>query len=440
MSLRLLFVGEMRLGSRPTGLPRHLAERNIQAKELSPTVAWRNVQNWALENGVDAVVLTGDVVESPEDRFEAFAHLAHGVRRLVRAGIRVVGVAGENDVVALPLLADRVPDFRLLGRGGNWETETIEPRPGEKVELVGWSFPSRQVGSNPLESLGALPDVDHPRFGLLHCDVDGKESGRCAPVPAQALQGAPVDAWFLGHKPQPEVLGIAKPARYLGSLTGLDPAETGAHGPLLVTVGSTGEVVAETIALSPMRWEAETVSVAGIDTSTNYAAEQDLKGRLLAALHRVGERTAPEMGEARAVGCTLILTGEIASSRAVRSLVRDPQLMGLYEEWDGVPFFIRRIDDRSTPELDLVDLAQGADPPALLARRLLALKQGGRASDELLAMADLNLETVSGDPLWSGLQASQRAFETRELLLRAGTLALEELLVQRATIEKETIR
>ena len=116
---RLMCVGDIHLGRRPSRLSDRVDDLGIGIHELTPAAAWQTAVDWALANDIDAVALAGDVVERLEDRFEAYGHLERGVRRLVDAGISVVGVAGNHDVLALPRLADQLPEFKLIGRNIN---------------------------------------------------------------------------------------------------------------------------------------------------------------------------------------------------------------------------------------------------------------------------------------------------------------------------------
>src|SRR5262245_40987018 len=109
MACRLLFVGDIHLGRRPTGLPESLRELGVDPAELTPAAAWRAAVAIARDLRVDAVVLAGDVVDHADDRFEAYAHLEAGVRDLEAASIATVAVVGNHDVEVLPRLARQIP-------------------------------------------------------------------------------------------------------------------------------------------------------------------------------------------------------------------------------------------------------------------------------------------------------------------------------------------
>ncbi|HHQ47472.1 MAG TPA: hypothetical protein ENK19_01135, partial [Acidobacteria bacterium] len=125
VSRPILLVGDVHLGRRPTGLEDVLEVLGLEPRRLSAAAGWEATVGWAVDHGVRAVILAGDVVEGLRDRFEAYAHLQRGASRLTETGIPLLAVAGNHDVEALPRLADRVPEVTLLGRGGRWELVPI---------------------------------------------------------------------------------------------------------------------------------------------------------------------------------------------------------------------------------------------------------------------------------------------------------------------------
>ena len=98
---------------------------------------------------------------------------------------------------------------------------------------------------------------------------------------------APVDAWLLGHIHKPDRLAPPRPIGYLGSLTGLDPGETGPRGPWSLEF-SGPEPVLEHLPLAPLRWEEVTVALDGLES------EDDVPARAVAALDTLHESLAAE--------------------------------------------------------------------------------------------------------------------------------------------------
>jgi exonuclease SbcD len=437
LSARLLFVGDMHLGRRPSRLPLDSGGYSIGAAELMPAAAWRACVELALRERVDAVALAGDVVDSSEDRFEAYPDLKAGVAALIEAGIPVYGVAGNHDVEALPRLAEQIPSFRLIGARGRWECVDVTTRSGTPVRLLGWSFPSARVRENPLDDLSHESQAGVATLGLLHCDLDGGQSVY-APTPRSALLAAPADAWLLGHIHKPHDLSSeSRPIGYLGSLMGLDPGEHGRRGPWLVEVDGPGAVHASQVPLAPLRWERVRVSVDGLEAEAEDVLEEAFFACLRRGLAEVRDRLSAELDPAsglsalRAVGARLELVGRCRGHHRLRGLLTRREQWPR-EIWDGVHYFVEKIEDRAGPVLDLERLAAGDDPPALLARRVLLLQAGGEAAADLVERAAEEIARGLSAPRWQRVEASAATGDgLREVLLRAAFSRLEGLLSQR---------
>ena len=429
MSVRILAVGDMHLGRRPRRLPAGLGDHGIDPRSLTPAVAWAGVVDAALEQRVQVVLLAGDVIESLEDRFEAYAHLENGVKRLVDAGIRVLGVAGNHDVIALPRLAQQIPGFQLLGEGGAWESAELDFGK-DRVRIVGWSFPNRHHSENPLDGFPVLPDDGTCTLGLLHCDLDAHES-EYAPVRSSELERTICDAWLLGHIHAPSQLSSPRPIGYLGSVAGLDPGEPGARGPWLLEAHGKGrvEVVAQ-LSPSPLRFEREVVDCSGWDEGSANELEGRLEAAVHAALEQVHARFRVDLGGARVVAVRISLCGRTRYHSELLELRRKMPFGELIRSLEGVLYFPEKLVDELTPAIDLAELALVADPPGLLARRLIALEQGGTRTDELVAGFAREIEDVEDKSAhWSG--ALELRSPVRERALRVGLRALEGLLAQR---------
>ena len=424
----LLLIGDVHLGRRPAHLPVDLAEYGISPADLTPGAGWRRAVQLALETRVDAVVLAGDVVESENARFEAFGPLHDGVRELTRAGIAVFAVAGNHDVEALPRLARAVDldGFRLLGREGRWESAPVL-RDGRPVaRLLGWSFPSARYPASPL-ALPGLPlekEDDLPLLGLLHCDLSSPASPH-APVTRGALERTAADAWFLGHLHGPSDLAGPRPVGYLGSLVGLDPSETGPHGPWVARVGPGRPIEVEQLPLAPLEWAPVEIDVAELDQA------EGIDAALRRAVERLHAGRAARAVEARGVGCRLILRGRTAEHGMLRRRMAREDWRALRMRLDGVLYFVERVEDRSRPALALESLRGDDDPPALLAARLLALERGDESSRSLVRRARVELVRAAEDRAFGLLDPAALDDEAvRRLLVEAGTRALETLLEQ----------
>jgi len=434
---RLLCVGDIHLGRRPSRVPKDIEDYGIREAELTPAAAWHSAVAWAIDNDIDAVVLAGDVVESLDDRFEAYGHLERGVSKLDYAEIGIYGVAGNHDVHALPRLADHIKNFKLLGRGGAWESIELTGRSGVRLRLLGWSFPQQRVSRNPLDDPMEAFSDDIPTIGVLHCDLDGGSSPY-APVPRAAFDRALGAAWLLGHIHKPDDLSATRPIGYLGSLVGLDPGESGLHGPWLARISKTGAVMLDQLSIAPLRYERIDLCVETIPDLDGDDLEDAFAAALRSAMEDVHNRIAPTLGRTRLVGCRITLTGRSSLHDRIRRILSDTAVQdGHKSDYGGVVYFVEKIIDHSRPALDLVQIAKGSDPPALLAQRLLCLQEGQAEAEELVEAAAMKIEKATETVLGAVMPITQplSTSEINRLLQYAGFEALEELLAQHSTYE-----
>ena len=420
--MKILAVGDIHLGRTPSRLPEELAGR---AGDLGPTGAWRRTVEAAIDAGVKAVLLAGDVVERENDFFEAYRELEQGVRLLTGAGIDVIGVAGNHDVKVLPRLAKHIPEFRLLGKDGQWESCRIADN-GESITLWGWSFPRKEVRTSPLADHSLSSEVGI-NLGLLHCDRDAVNSPY-APVSSRELQRAGLDGWLLGHIHKPDALSVRSLNGYLGSLSGLDRSESGPHGPWLISMAQ-GRIDDVThLPLAPLRWESVDIDLEGIGEPA------EAKGRILTALQDI-DRQITESSSSQglafapdAVGVHITLRGRTRFGTAVLDEFSGTREDVIYSGTDNRCYFIERVSADTRPEIDLEELARQATPPGLLAKRLLLLDEpeGYTESDDLVAKAQQRLRDQGLKPIWSGLDADEP--DAVEWLRKAGLRALDQLL------------
>jgi DNA repair exonuclease SbcCD nuclease subunit len=427
MATSLLFVGDIHLGRRPARLPSDLEDSfGLSRAELTPAAAWREVVRFARTEEVDALILAGDVVEADNALFEAFGRLRKGIDDLIEDGIQVLAVAGNHDVDALPRLADLIDGFRLLGRGGKWESAAVHSNGKTVAHILGWSFPTSHFTSSPLASFQPpdLPGKGIPRFGVLHADLAGGKSAY-APVTQGELVNAGLDGWFLGHVHKPSLLQQDRPIGYLGSLVGLDPTETGPHGPWLMRIDEENRFELEQIALAPLRWERVVVDVEHLASAT------DLLELLVQNLDRLHRAVVPDLGRTKAVGTRLELTGATALRAELRRRLDAELAERLCSIREGVIYFVDSILDRSRPAIDLLRCAAEGDPPGLLARLILSLEGGGEEAAAIVQRAQRALPRIveeSGSTLPRLGDLSDD--HVRELLISSGLQALEALLAQ----------
>lgn len=402
---KLLAIGDVHLGTRPSSVPQDAADRGVDVERLTPAAGLEAAVRLAIEQEVDAVVFAGDVVESTNARYEAIRHLEAAVRKLLAEDIAVLGVVGNHDVEALPRLAGLIPGFRLVGAGGRWERVAVE-RQGQPVcEVVGWSFPQRQVTSSPVADFAgsslapAQPGV--PRIGVMHCDLDAS-GGPYAPVTTSELARTGVDTWLLGHihKPSLDESRADSPglrAGYLGSLVGLHPNEVGDRGPWLVDLAN-GAARLTHVSNAPLRWEAFDLAV---DPDQQ---PDDLGDAVLAAVEQRIRALHARGVEPSVLGLRVRLTGTTRSYAAIDEWVEHRGWSEITRTVGATTAFVNKVSNAAELARDLQELAKGDDPPGLLARKLLTLETAGPERDALIARARERLRAVADASNFAPLQ------------------------------------
>ena len=432
----IIAIGDVHLGTSCSGVPGIVSSWGIDPSELSPATALELAADLAVEEQVDAVLFAGDVVESTNARFEALPPLEKCIRRLLDAGIDVIAVAGNHDVEALPRLASLLEGFTLLGAGGRWESRTIAKDKAPVAEIIGWSFGERYVRQSPVAQLLSEPleplSTSVPRIGLLHADLNAS-GGTYAPIRQVELDDTGFDAWLLGHIHKPSIENLSgradsRPSGYLGSLIGLDPSETGPHGPWILRVREGGGLHLEHVPLAPLRWEQVSISVEGLEHV------EDVADRLMSEAANHVRRIGQEGPMPRAVGLIARLTGPSPCHEDIGKRIAAGEWKDLGRVVDGTAVFFSKITAAMTPRLDLVEIARGDDPAALMARRLMALERDDDLSRNLLEQARAALGDIARDERWSPIDEHRSATDPlsdealRDVLIRSGMTALNAML------------
>lgn len=190
---------------------------------------WNRLVDAALREQVDAVLLSGDLLDESNKFWEAIGPFQSGISRLAAQGIRTLAVAGNHDADVLPRLAATLPrdQFHLIGAGGEWERVTLEKDGRPVLHVDGWSFPSSIHRQDPTRSYPGQSSP-LPVLGMVHGDMGASES-KYAPLSLSRLQSLSVDGWLLGHIHKPGFTPGGPWVLMPGSPHPLDPGEPDLH-------------------------------------------------------------------------------------------------------------------------------------------------------------------------------------------------------------------
>jgi hypothetical protein len=412
----LLAIGDIHLGRTTRRLP-----DGLDPAQLGPEAALRAAVRTARALDVAAVLLAGDVADQEHDLYHAHGVLTDVLGQLGAAGIPVLAVAGNHDHETLPRLAAALPDLRILGRDGTWETATITGE-GGPVRVLGWSFPTPHHAASPAVD---LPTVDEavPTVGLLHADLDASAS-RYAPVTRRELAAAGGVRWLLGHIHRPSLSTVDEEPGYLGSLVGLHPGETGPRGPWLVEVDR-GRITLQHLAQAPLIWISHELGVDAIDDP-----KQELPARVADALRELAAGPRGEVARAEAVGVRLRLVGRTGDFAGLSAAADELTEQPFPVVQDGQTLFVDAIANDARPRQDLASLAERDDLPGILARDLLAI-DAGEGADLMQELREV-LQRVDVQAAFATLDEREHGDDAlRARILRGGYRLLDDLLASR---------
>ena len=421
-SAKLLVTGDLHLGRAPSFVPPSEAGLRVEA-------VWEAVVALAIEQGVDALVLTGDIADQDNKLFEALGPIRAGIARLAEAGVPTVAVSGNHDYDVLHRLGGLVEDgFTLLGAVGTWEPFTLE-RDGEPLlRLVGWSFPASHVRSSPADT---FPDLEDglPTLAVVHGDLDVPGSPY-APLSRAALAGIRVDAWLLGHihRPSFSTAGGAI-TLYPGSPQPLDPGEPGAHGPWIVTVHADRRIEAEQHALATVRYDAVEVDLSAAESG------QDAEDLLVRAADEHALFVCDQQPACLTCVLDLVATGKTPAYADVADVAE--RLEGADLETGHPATRIRRVRLGVRPAVDLACIAETKrhTPAGAVAQLVLDVEAGSQEAEALVRDAVRALQGVDGAKAFAPLRRANRDREdpeaaARALLVSEGLRLLDALLAQ----------
>lgn len=242
-------------------VPELLGELLIDA----PFQAAQRVFDAAIEERVDFLVLSGDLVDLSKASPRAIAFLLENFERLDAQGIATYWSAGKlnppQDWPAAARLPKGVQVFPSL------EPEELSHFRGDRpaANIVGRSWHGTSfthVGDFKSDTDGL------PTIVVGYGDAD-----------ADKLADQVVDYWALGGQPQRQTLGTAQRViHYAGSPQGRCPEETGAHGCTLVHVASDRTVRTQFLPTDAIRWHTERMAI-GADLTVE-GVQQALSDRV----------------------------------------------------------------------------------------------------------------------------------------------------------------
>jgi len=377
--VRFIHAADLHIDSPLRGLDRYEGAP-VERLRTATRAALERLVDLALSEGVDFVLLAGDIYDRDWQDFHTGLFFREQMVRLDRSGIAVFIVQGNHDAQGVISRQLPLPRNVTVFSSRTAQTERIDEL---SVAIHGRSFPDRAVDED------LVPSYPEPlaglfNIGLLHTSLNGRTGhDPYAPTDVATLAAKGYDYWALGHVHARERVCEAPPVVFPGNLQGRHAKETGPKGCELVRVQA-GQVESEFVPLDVVRWSQLSLSLSNADgledlaEAFRQAMEPILAGagdRLHAVRVNLGGVTGLHTLEAERPG-TL--------DAAVRAAAQD---LGEAEVW------IEQVRIDLAAPLDRILAAGRQDAVGELVRLVDAI---GEDEGRLLALAQAELEPLLG--------------------------------------------
>ncbi|HXV31069.1 MAG TPA: exonuclease SbcCD subunit D [Sinorhizobium sp.] len=263
---------------------RSLALRNAELAGLVRSAtrdALVRIVDLCIAEGVDALLIAGDLYDGSQTSMNTALFLAGELRRLDEAGIRTFIIRGNHDAQSLVTRELTLPQsvHVFSGRGKPVAVKTLEN--GRSVHIHGMSFADPHAPESLLPHFHA-PVAEAINIGMLHTSLSGSAGhDPYAPCSVADLERHGFDYWALGHIHQRQVHS-RKPCIVMpGIPQGRDINEAGVKGVTLVTIDDDGCLTLEERPIGAAAFERVSIDLTEI---ADWRGMLDVVGRQLARL------------------------------------------------------------------------------------------------------------------------------------------------------------
>ncbi|AFL51861.1 exonuclease SbcD [Sinorhizobium fredii] len=265
---------------------RSLALRN---EELAGIVrgATRNalvrIVDLCIAEGVDALLIAGDLYDGNQTSMNTALFLAGELRRLDEAGIRTFIIRGNHDAQSQVTRELTLPPSVHVfpGRGKPVVAKILEN--GRSVHIHGMSFSDPHAPESLLPHFHP-PVADAINVGMLHTSLAGSAGhDPYAPCSVADLRAHGYDYWALGHVHQRQVHSESPCIVMPGMPQGRDINESGVKGVTIVMIDDDGEVTLEERPVGAAVFERVSIDLTG---TADWRDMLETVGRQLALLRK----------------------------------------------------------------------------------------------------------------------------------------------------------
>jgi len=216
-----------------------------------------------LAEGVDALLIAGDLYDGEQTSMKTARFLADQLRRLDQAGVATFIIRGNHDAESRITKELSLPESVKVF-AGRAEAVTLS-RGALEVAVHGVSFAQKHAPESLLPRFRS-PVAGSANIGMLHTSLGGSPAhDRYAPCTLSELQGIGFDYWALGHIHRRSVDVGQATIVMPGNPQGRDINEAGPKSATLVAIGDDRKITVDKRLTSVAQFQRVAVDLSGVE-------------------------------------------------------------------------------------------------------------------------------------------------------------------------------
>lgn len=264
--ITFIHAADLHLDTPFSGLERTSKELASKLRE-APFESLANIVDKAIAEGVDFVLLAGDLYNTEHINIKAQSLFVEQLERLNQAEIPVFLTRGNHDYLTEDTKTLSLPlPNNVFTYTAEVTTHQIITKGNQRVAVTGFSYDSKWIFERKIEEYPTRQSNVDLQIGILHGSLDRLETTEAtyAPFTINELQSKQYDYWALGHIHKRQQISANPLAIYPGNIQGLHKNETGPKGAMLVK-WSPREITTEFFKTAPVVWQNIKVDISGIE-------------------------------------------------------------------------------------------------------------------------------------------------------------------------------
>ncbi len=275
--MRLLHIADIHIGTKFVN--KRAAVRQVLKQSVMN--AFKKSIEYAIDEGVDGVLIAGDLFDGGEVPFHGEVGFLKLMDRIEEARIHVFYTTGNHDPYRQNQLFNRLKAYQFIHPFYRPvpETVTVTSDNGIIYKVTSAGHDGETVQENIIKDF-PVKSGDVPHVGIAHTMVASiKESvdhGDYMPCSLEDLKSKGYDYFALGHIHKRLVLDESNRIGYSGNIQGRHYKETGPKGGVLVEIND-DSIRTTFVPFHELEWHQETISLDEEDTSV-YDVITKMKG------------------------------------------------------------------------------------------------------------------------------------------------------------------